>query len=465
MEVDDAGEVGRWQVGEHGQCRQRDDPTRSDGAASQRHDRTEPEDRLEDDEGDRDGRHHVVPVPGGQVDLIEVVRSRLAGGRAVIGPFEAPTLHRRRTLHAGEVEDRRRDVDQRHQAGAAGAPRSQQAGVDARGVHRCDREVDVGGSVVRPDHQHRVALEIDGGEQPGDERIRVPQGLPSERDAVLGGGHREVAIDSSEVGRLDQHHAARGPRLIEGRRDGIRRVVDAEGSARIRLEQARADRATGHRALAVDEGDGGGAAVRGPFHQAGAIGVGDDGARDVRVGERLAEGADLGAVVEPTVAAAQRGEPEGEEPRVAGVTGVAREDRPCRGAEEVLGGFEHLATGEHPAGPRARAQGGVAVAGIGLGEDVAHRQRTDGRAIEELVQCRRVPAVQLAPFEGGDGQHQHAGRGQLAGADGSGGADRQADQHERQARGAANDHPGPVARRWTVGPRDGTAPRRRSPAR
>ena len=64
------------------------------------------------------------------VDADEVVGAGLAGGRAALGALEGPSLHAVRSVDAGEVEDRRGDVDQGHEAPASGGGRAQQPGRD-----------------------------------------------------------------------------------------------------------------------------------------------------------------------------------------------------------------------------------------------------------------------------------------------------------------------------------------------
>jgi hypothetical protein len=281
------------------------------------------------------------------VDVVEVVGALPAAAVAIVRSLEAASLHRGRAVDADKIEDRGRDVHERDQPSAPGARRAQEARLDAWGVQPGDREVDLPGPVVRADHQHRIPLEVHRPQQVGDQSVGGAQRLPPEGRPVPRRRLGQVAVDPRQVRGLDEHHAAGVPRLVEGGADLFGGVADPERRARCGLEQSRADRATGNDPPFVDEGDAGGAVVGGPLQHPDAVSVGDHRARHLRIGQRLPEGPDLGAVVEAIVAAQQGWESERQETRVHGVAGVPRVDRPRRRAGELLGWLQHLAGREH----------------------------------------------------------------------------------------------------------------------
>ena len=104
------------------------------------------------------------------------------------------------------------------------------------------------------------------------------------------------------------------------------------------------------------------------------------------------------------------GKPNATRPLVAVTPVLRRKTAPRRRAEEVLVGLEHLPIGQRAASAAARADGRVAVTGVGHRQDVAHGHRRDRRFVEERVERGRVALVQLLPRERGKRQHQHPAR-------------------------------------------------------
>ena len=237
MEGDQAGKVGGRQVGEHGQRREGDGPAGPAGAAVEGEGRSDPEHRLQHDEGQRHGRDHPIPVAGGLVELVEVVGPFDARGRPPLGPLEAPALHRVGLVHVDEVEDRRCDVHQGHQARAAGAGRLQQAGFDAGRPEGRHGELRPTGAVVGRHHEHGVAVRIDRREQRGDERVGVAQRGAPHRHLLVGRGGWSVPVGPHQVRALDEHDAARPPTTPRTRRGPKGWVADAERRLGIVLEE------------------------------------------------------------------------------------------------------------------------------------------------------------------------------------------------------------------------------------
>ena len=266
-------------------------------------------------------RHHPIAVAG------RLRRSR-RGARPARSRCDGPSAtrsNRRPSIEAGrstpdQVEDRGRDVDEGDEPGAAGAPRPQQPGLDPGAAHAGHGQVDRGPRRwYGRHHQHRVAGRIDR------RRAGRPRGRRSQRSACaahLGrwaGARHAACSDRRGPGRIPpparRHRRTRPPRRppTTAPGAGARRTgpsgAASRSAGRTPLRRAPCPSSIDERVAAPCGWN------AGPSSRPCAVGVGDGGARHAGVGQRLAEGADLGAVVEVARCGATRaGKPKASSP-------------------------------------------------------------------------------------------------------------------------------------------------------
>jgi hypothetical protein len=245
--------------------------------------------------------------------------------------------------------------------------------------------VDPVAGVGRSDDDDGVAGRVDLGQHSPDESVGGFERRSEHRAEALPGRDRPVRVGPSQVRRLQQHQRppiARpsAPRRPEGVEGDVGVESDAERSVGVGPQQPPAHLAAGHHAVPVGQRHRRlpVEAVHRPVGQR-LVGVAHHGPIDARLGQRVAEAADLGPPVAPLGVApegvgGQGDDGPGGRPAGPAPVGVAR-----RPVLERLVGMEGQAVDvEDGGGGRARSNGGVPVPRIGVTADRPHGAAADG---------------------------------------------------------------------------------------
>ncbi len=226
--------------------------------------------------------------------------TRLASVSDAGGGLHLPAFHRLRSVEPVEVQDRRRDVDHVDEAVFARRRGAQQARREPRRLHRDRRERR---ALLRRRGTHdddRVTFRVDVAEEAADERVGVAQRLRSQPRALFVGCETTREVGAHEIGPLDEHDGAAGPRLAERVEHLVGIEAEAERRAGVGLEEISVDPPSRHPSLLCHQRRDGTPPVR--RHpvlgraRVTAVAVCDHGARDARLRQPVTEQPDLRAV-------------------------------------------------------------------------------------------------------------------------------------------------------------------------